>query len=549
MRQWRAKRKAKRMGLTSMIEGVEPLPATEDIGDWISANLIVPTGRLAGEPMQMQPWQRRFLAGAFAPNTDRSILTCGRKIGKSSLLAAIGLSHLAEGSPFNRRYWSGIIISATEDLARQLVGIIIELAEASGIHLEHQKTPKPESLRGAQGAKLEILPGISSLGMAHARAPDWAVIEELGLIPMNAKGRELVASVESATGTTSGRIVYLGTRYNSALFQEYLDAPEHEATYRQVHAAELSDDITDRETWRKALPGLGTIRDEAQFERKLKMALNMGGAVENLFRVHELNQPIDLETSHIVNLGDWQEACVRTMPPKEGLVYLGIDLGAHVSLTSFVAYWPMTGRIDYLIAIPAANPTPSERSKADGISGHYEAMIESGECVAVGERVTDVRAALDIFLERVIGAEAMPFVAKASSDPYRKHELLEAIGGTVMGQWVDWEPRGVGKFAKRTQHWDISSFKRALAEGVLKPLDRRGWTQAIAGSKLREDTAGNLSLDKRKADRKDGIQPRIDLLQAGIIAVGMARMAAQEPPAPRFEVIRPGVGMFAEDYV
>ena len=46
-------------------------------------------GEGAGKPLQILPWQRRYLRGTFSPNVGISALSVGRGAGKSTLIGAI----------------------------------------------------------------------------------------------------------------------------------------------------------------------------------------------------------------------------------------------------------------------------------------------------------------------------------------------------------------------------------------------------------------------------------------------------------------------------
>ena len=51
--------------------------------------LTVSEGRLAGQPLTVMPWQRRFVRGAFADGVGEAALSIGRGNGKSTLVAGI----------------------------------------------------------------------------------------------------------------------------------------------------------------------------------------------------------------------------------------------------------------------------------------------------------------------------------------------------------------------------------------------------------------------------------------------------------------------------
>ncbi|MDE2901759.1 MAG: hypothetical protein OXP73_01890 [Chloroflexota bacterium] len=64
-----------------------------EVKDYIET-LIIGQGRLAGQPMQLFPWQRRFLRGALRTN-DAAALSLARGGGKTTFIAAIAAAALA----------------------------------------------------------------------------------------------------------------------------------------------------------------------------------------------------------------------------------------------------------------------------------------------------------------------------------------------------------------------------------------------------------------------------------------------------------------------
>ena len=90
-----------------------PPPPPEDpiqaFVDWSHETLRVPTGPLTDKPFIIPDWQREFLEGAFAPGVIESGLSVARKNGKSGIIAAYLLAHLA--GPLCRRNWRGVVVS------------------------------------------------------------------------------------------------------------------------------------------------------------------------------------------------------------------------------------------------------------------------------------------------------------------------------------------------------------------------------------------------------------------------------------------------------
>ena len=56
--------------------------------------LTVAQGYGYGQPLEVWPWQKRFVYGAFRPGNAESALTVGRGAGKTTLIAGLATAFL-----------------------------------------------------------------------------------------------------------------------------------------------------------------------------------------------------------------------------------------------------------------------------------------------------------------------------------------------------------------------------------------------------------------------------------------------------------------------
>ena len=147
---------------------------------------------------------------------------------------------------------------------------------------------------------------------------------------------------------------------------------------------------------------------------------------------------------------------------------------------------------------------------------------KAGICGCTLGRVTPVAAFLKDCAARLEGVR----VLVAGADRFRQAEALQAIEDAGLNWPLEW--RGTGASATAGGSFDVRSFQRAVLQGKLHVT--RGaavLTQAIMGSALRFDQAGNPALDKQKG------LARIDPLQAAVIACGLGELAeGQAKPSP-----------------
>src|SRR3546814_15271636 len=77
------------------------------------------------------------------------------------------------------------------------------------------------------------------------------------------------------------------------------------------------------------------------------------------------------------------------LPPREGPVVIGIDLGGSASMSAAAYYWPQTGRLEVLGTFPT-RPSLLNRGQADGVGSRYVEMESRGELSTLGEATVPV---------------------------------------------------------------------------------------------------------------------------------------------------------------
>ena len=500
MRSYRQLRKKK-----SRPEMVAP---AGDLFDWIEA-LKVPSGPLRGQPFRLPDWQRSFLDDALAPGVREAGLSVSRKSGKSHLIGALLLAHLA--GVLNRPLWRGVVVSLTGALAVELRMAIEQLADASGLadQIEVRRSPFPGRVIGLQGSELTILASDKATG--HALGADLAVIDEAGLLQEDR--RYLWQAVYSSTSGRDGRCIYISIQGDSPMFRELQARQGQPGIVWHQFTAPEGCDLDDEAAWHAANPGLkdgikslGYMKDAAQ--RALANPSDAAG-----FRAHDLNQPQSPTRETLCAVEDWRK--VEVGGERLGPAYLGVDLGGSSSMACASSYWPESGYLQVWGAFPGVPPLLA-RSRADGMGETYLEMERRAELkVYQGLRVTpvdeflfDVQAHLDGVDLRLIGG-----------DRYRGEEFTDVIERAFPG--VPIETRGVGRGSDGSS--DIRSFQKVVYSGKLRANESLMMRSAIAESEIIRDSNGNAALNKSRA------RGRIDALQASVIAVGMGEREHSKP--------------------
>ena len=507
-----AKRKARR-ALT------DPAKA---IARWATSALRVPTGRLAGQPFQLETWQVEFLRGALG-SAHSAALSLPRKLGKTSLIAIVLLAFLVPGAPLFRERFRGLVVSRDGGLAAELKRHVEEIIAASGIEgVEIKRSPAPGRIVG-QAGDVDVLNADRSSG--HAAGANLCVVDEAGLL--EERHRPLWDAVNSARSGRDGRLIALGVRATGPMFAELLGrgAAGDPNVFATDYSAPEDCDLDDEAAWRTANPGLGSIKSLSYMRERSAEALAVPAAVAG-FRLLDLNQQIAPTSEMLTTIELTQAAEVEhaeDLPSREGRAFLGIDLGGSVSLTAASCMWS-NGRTELFVAMPLV-PTPLDRGRADGVGDLYVRAVDCGEVHLLGDQVTDAQA----FVKHVLNHVGDDVVIGA--DRYRKHELLSVLRG--IGQTrADVRWRGVGSGADGSS--DIRSFENAMGRGELRWRQNTMMRHALSGAVLRRDANANPSLAKASN------VSRIDLASAAIIAAGLRARAGTSAPRVSFVVAEPG---------
>jgi phage terminase large subunit-like protein len=203
---------------------------------------------------------------------------------------------------------------------------------------------------------------------------------------------------------------------------------------------------------------------------------------------------------------------VSDLPPREGGVVIGIDLGGSASMTAAAFYWPDTGRLECLGTFPSM-PSLLDRGRSDGVAGRYVEMQERGELTVLGDKTVPVAARLGEVMRHV---EGQPDAA-ISMDRYKQAELGEAINRAGIRALLVWCGQGW-----RDGSEDCERFRRAAFDGLVKARPSLLLRSAFADAVCLRDPANNLKLAKARSTG------RIDAAAASVLAVAQrARIVAQ----------------------
>ncbi|MCT8999120.1 terminase large subunit domain-containing protein [Chelativorans intermedius] len=488
-------------------------------------SLEVPTGALAGKPLRLAPYQRQFLKGALAKGISIGVLSVARGGGKSALTAGVALAHLVgEVDPQPRRecligartrdqgrivwdYVAGLARSLPEDMQKRLI-----FRRAPRLEIEYEDETGPHLIR------VIAADGKNTLGTS----PTLVICDERGHWPLD-KGNALEEALLSGLGKRNGRMLLISTSASDDAhpFSKWLDE-DQPGVYRQEHKADEGCAPDDLEQIRKANPGAeyGVGASLEWLQAQARRAIDRGGSALTAWRLYNLNQRVaDENRDVLLTVDEWLACETDELPPREGPLVVGIDLGGSASMSAAAFYWPETGRLEALGWFPS-KPGLAERGQRDGVGDRYVQMHKRGELSTLGNATVPVAPWLSQVMRHVEGEQ----VAALVMDRFKQAELGEAIDAAGIRAPLVW--RGMGF---RDGGEDCDRFRRACYDGRVKASPSLLLRSAFAETVCLRDPANNLKLAKARS------LGRIDAACAAVLAIaeGARRLARPEKKGGR----------------
>lgn len=410
----------------SCFRGQAMKPATAAIR--FMQSLHIPEGPHAGQPIKLAPFQKQFIKGALDEAVNTAVLSVGRGAGKTALSAGLALGSLL--GVWDKQPAREILIAArTRDQARiawQFVaGFAQSLPDEIQSQLIYRRAPRLEieftGDGGGHFVRAIAADGKSALGSA----PTLCLLDERGHWPVG-RGDDLEHALLSGLGKRGGKALIISTSApdDAHGFSKWIDEALP-GTYVQEHRPSPGLPADDRESLLIANPGAkaGIGSTLPWLEAQARRAIARGGSALTSFRLYNRNERISGETRDLlITVDEWMSCEVSTLPPRQGSVVVGIDLGGSASMSAAAFYWPDTGRLEAVGTFPS-KPSLADRGASDGVSGRYTEMQDRGELSVLGDKTVPVAPWLVEVLRHVEGES----IAAICADRYKQSELGEAM--------------------------------------------------------------------------------------------------------------------------
>lgn len=470
---------------------------------------LVPEGKLVGKPMRLEPFQQKFILEVYdnPAGTTEGILSIARKNGKSGLIAAILLAHIAgPEARLNSQIVSGARsrdqAALVFNLAAKMVALSPDLTKLIRI------VPSGKRLLGlARNVEYRALAAEGST--SHGLSPVLAILDELGQV--RGEHDDFIEAIETASGAYDDAlrlIISTQAPTDADMLSVKIDDARRSKDPKivcHVYEAPADCDVLDPAAHRAANPALGTFRSEVELLAAAEKASRMPSA-ENGFRNLYLNQRVN-RFSPFIAPGVWLAGAglVDEEAFRQGEVFGGLDLAETTDLCAFVlvAFWQGKWHVKAWFWKP--EQTVADHAKRDRVP--YDRWVKDGLIDTTPGVAVDYE-----FVARKIGeiTDGMN-VGRIGFDRYR-FKTLEAQMQKI-GLTLPFEPFGQGhvSMAPAMDTTEIAFLNEQVCHGGNPVM-----TMCAANAVVEKNAAGDRKLNKAKSTG------RIDGMVALVMAMGVA---------------------------
>ncbi len=467
-------------------------------------------GELAGKPLLLEEWQKKIIGDLFGWKQENGLrkyrtayIQVPRKNGKTTLASSVALLML-----FMDKEIGSEIYCAASDRAQS--GLVFEIAK--GMILNNKElSSRAKVFRNSitNESKGNFFQAISSdSNTKHGFNANCIIYDELH----TAKNRDLYDTLLTSTGARIEplfiSITTAGYDKNSICYEVYNYAKqvkdkliEDSSFYSAIYEADIDDDYTDEEVWKKANPNYGISLRKEYMKRESQRAVDVP-SYRNTFLRLMCNVWTDSQTAWI-GAKEWElcEGDVDLQKLKNKECYVGLDLASTRDISALVLLFKEDQKfiiVPYFF-IPEENAKKrSERDKVD-----YVTWIRDGHCIATNGDVTDYNFIKQKILD--LGKEYL--IQSICYDRFNASQMVIDL----THENVPMEPFGQGFVSMSAPSKQLESLilgKEIIHDNnpVLK------WM--IANTVMEEDAAGNIKPSKKKSSEK------IDGTVALVMALG-----------------------------
>lgn len=489
---------------------MKTLTRGERVIAFISRYCLIPSGAKVGQPIKLEPFQRKFILAVYdnKTGTKRAYLSIGRKNGKTALIACILLAHLV--GPEAKR--NAQIVSGA--LSREQAAIVYDLASK----MVAQSPELREIIREVPSSKKLIgIPlnteyrAISAEGKtAHGLSPILAILDELGQV--RGPQSDFVDAITTSQGAHDApMLMVISTQApnDGDLLSIWLDdaaSSKDKRIVSHVYEGAKDCDLTDKAAWKAANPALGKFRSLPDVKEQAERASRMP-SFEPTFRNLVLNQRVEM-MAPFISRGVW---IANSLEPEDDVfytepVYIGLDLSAKTDLTAMVM---MAYREKWHVKAYFWTPANGLRDRAKRDRAPYDTWEQQGFIRAIPGASIDYETVAKDIADILSDCDV-----KALAFDRWRFDLLKKEMDEI-GLDLPLLPFGQGfkDMAPAIDRLEELLMNEQISHGMNPVL-----TMCMNNARIEQDAAGNRKMNKGKATG------RIDGAVALAMATGVMHM-------------------------
>ncbi len=517
------------------LAGYDPVRTSGDCGwdneaaqkavDFFPEMLHHVKGKLAGQPYELNPWERDVVLTLFGwkrPDGTRryreGLIAVPRKNNKTTLCAGLALYLLfcdgEEGAEVYCAACDREQATLVFDPAARMVRKADPLARRAKVLDAVKRIVYTET-----GSFVRAIP--ADAAGSHGFNAHAVVIDELHTQPsrdlydvlrtsMAARRQPLLVSITTA-GHDKGSICYEIWEYARQVRDGIVDDPHFLPV---IYEAGEKEDWTDPRVWRRVNPNYGRSVSEEYLQEAFQRAQRTP-AFENTFRNLHLNQWTESE-SRWIRSEDW-DACEGEMPEFTALpCYGGLDLASTNDITALVLVYAEHDKqyVRQFLFVPEATVTDAPKR----YQTQYRQWVSDGMLLTTPGKATDYGFIRSKIME--IATESQLLVIGV--DPWQGLDTIN---------WLDSHGIPAVKIAQSFSGlWPgVKAVEEAILQRTLVHDGSPVMRWMVDNTVVDTDAAGNRRPNKKKSHGERGTKGKIDGVVALTMAMGEAAKAEQRP--------------------
>jgi phage terminase large subunit-like protein len=473
----------------------------------------------AGTPIQLQQWQRDFVATLFgwkrADGSRRyreAALFIPRKNGKSTLAAGLLLYQIACDGRLGAQYYCAAETRDQASLVFNMAARMVRSQPALSKRLKIIDSQKRMTYQ-ARGSYFRAVP--NEKGVFHGTKPACVAFDELHL----QKDRETWEGAVTAFGTSKDPLMLMmstaGFDRHSVCYEVWNRAREIRDGRNPtdfflpcIYELAEGESWSDETTWHRCNPNLG-VTIGLEFLRQECDHAKESPSYENSFRNLYLNQWVE-QAVRWLSLDKW-DGCAGALPPLTGEpCWAGLDLSTTTDLSALALAFPRDdGGFHLLLRFWVPRENLRKRARRDKVP--YDIWEQQGFLKATEGDVVDY----DVIRADINALKEQYNIQEIAIDRWNAAQITTQL----MGDGFVIEQFGQGYASMSAP---AKEFEKLVIEGKLKHGGHPVLRWMAANVAIEQDAAGNIKPSKAKSTE------RIDGIVASVMAVGRASTNAEQ---------------------